>query len=251
MNLLCPDCNKPYPTLNALRCHITREKYKPEDQRCINKKRKRDNKNKEKDQKKKAVSIIKEIGSTVLLEAVEKTNDEQFCEFQKLMLKENMEFKDELHKINKDYLQEFANNEIQKLKSRIKELESYIEDRNEKIAHLQRRVKQKDEVIEDKNQRIQEFSLLAKSVKRKRVPPERRSISWATRQRIADRQDYKCKDPFQKCAMPGGRFQDGIYQIDHIIPFHVTHDDSEANLQALCPGCHALKTVEDRNKYPY
>ena len=39
-----------------------------------------------------------------------------------------MELKDKLDKINEDYLKEFANDEIQKLKSRIKELESYIEE---------------------------------------------------------------------------------------------------------------------------
>ena len=37
-----------------------------------------------------------------------------------------MELKDKLDKINEDYLKEFANDEIQKLKSRIKELESYL-----------------------------------------------------------------------------------------------------------------------------
>ena len=51
MNLTCPDCKKAYPTLNALRCHITREKNKPDILKCINKRRQKEYKIKEQEDK--------------------------------------------------------------------------------------------------------------------------------------------------------------------------------------------------------
>jgi len=138
----------------------------------------------------------------------------------------------------------------------------------QKVEDKEALIQEKDKVIQVKNEEIQTILQAQaskpqvvyidktkftsnESVKRKRDPRERRTISWPIRQRIADKQEYKCKDPLKKCMLPGDRFQNGIYQIDHIIPFHVTYDDSDSNLQALCPGCHALKTVEDRQNYPY
>jgi len=41
------------------------------------------------------------------------------------------------------------------------------------------------------------------------------------------------------------------HDIDHIIPFSVTHDNDQSNLQALCKNCHGEKTLKDRKNYPY
>jgi hypothetical protein len=38
------------------------------------------------------------------------------------------------------------------------------------------------------------------------------------------------------------------YNIDHITPWAMTKNNNIENLQALCPNCHALKTVKDRQK---
>jgi hypothetical protein len=35
------------------------------------------------------------------------------------------------------------------------------------------------------------------------------------------------------------------FQVDHIIPHSISNDDSEENLQALCPNCHSLKTQRE------
>ena len=37
------------------------------------------------------------------------------------------------------------------------------------------------------------------------------------------------------------------FQVDHIIPHSISNDDSEENLQALCPNCHS-QTSTFRNK---
>jgi len=48
---------------------------------------------------------------------------------------------------------------------------------------------------------------------------------------------------------------DHCYQTDHVIPLAEGGSNEASNLQALCPGCHARKTIEDlhaeRSKYGY
>jgi hypothetical protein len=38
------------------------------------------------------------------------------------------------------------------------------------------------------------------------------------------------------------------YQIDHIIPHCLSHNDDYENLQALCSNCHSLKTMKESNR---
>jgi hypothetical protein len=38
------------------------------------------------------------------------------------------------------------------------------------------------------------------------------------------------------------------YQIDHVVPFSISNDNDEANLQAICPNCHAIKTRQEARK---
>jgi hypothetical protein len=115
---------------------------------CISKEKK----DEKRDEKRKASEMIKKIDPTAIVAAVEivdavnattKINEllkkivelkdklHANDEFHKWMMKENMELKDKLHKINEDYLEEVANGEIQKLRSRVKELESHIEERRD------------------------------------------------------------------------------------------------------------------------
>jgi len=64
-----------------------------------------------------------------------------------------------------------------------------------------------------------------------------RKLSESLKKIIASQQDWKCL----KCnsSLPPS------FQVDHIIPFSVSKDDSEGNLQALCPNCHSLKTQRE------
>jgi len=41
-----------------------------------------------------------------------------------------------------------------------------------------------------------------------------------------------------------GVFTDAGYEIDHIVEFSLTHNNSIDNLQALCHGCHAYRTKD-------
>ena len=65
----------------------------------------------------------------------------------------------------------------------------------------------------------------------------RKGIKETVKKEICFRQSYKCF----KCEM----LLPPSFQIDHIIPWTLSNDDSEENLQALCPNCHSLKTQKE------
>ena len=68
-----------------------------------------------------------------------------------------------------------------------------------------------------------------------------RKLTESFKKIIAHKQQYKCL----KCD----KLLPPSFQIDHIIPFSISKDDSEQNLQALCPNCHSLKpTHRGRNR---
>ena len=62
----------------------------------------------------------------------------------------------------------------------------------------------------------------------------KRSLDEASKKTIAFSQKWNCK----KCK----EILPSTYEIDHIVPFSITQDDSIDNLQALCPNCHRKKT---------
>ena len=65
----------------------------------------------------------------------------------------------------------------------------------------------------------------------------RKPIRESTKKEISYRQSYKCLSCCQ--LLPPS------FQIDHIIPWSLSHDDSEENLQALCANCHSVKTQKE------
>lgn len=62
----------------------------------------------------------------------------------------------------------------------------------------------------------------------------RSRISKKTKDLLLEIQEGKCRN----CKKELG----GIYDVDHIIPHTICNDDSDSNLQLLCPNCHAEKT---------
>ena len=57
--------------------------------------------------------------------------------------------------------------------------------------------------------------------------------------RVALSQKFQCK----KCSKP----LDEHFEMDHIIPVARGGGNNSENLQALCPGCHRGKTVNDND----
>jgi len=92
---------------------------------------------------------------------------------------------------------------------------------------------------------------------------KRECISEARKKLIAGKQYYKCANnpksniPYlknYKCVMwiaYSGNFDESGYEIDHIVEYSVSKDNSDDNLHALCISCHKVKTkrfLMDKNK---
>jgi hypothetical protein len=65
----------------------------------------------------------------------------------------------------------------------------------------------------------------------------KRTLKEGTKKVIAFNQHYLCKG-CNNILPPS-------FQIDHIIPFSLSQNDDDDNLQALCPNCHSLKTQRE------
>ncbi len=89
------------------------------------------------------------------------------------------------------------------------------------------------------------------------TPPKRR-LTPAQKKNIAARQHFKCANkpgcipltyscPFWERGGDGS-FDESGYDIDHIVEWSSTHNDSESNLQALCICCHRVKTIRANMK---
>lgn len=85
-----------------------------------------------------------------------------------------------------------------------------------------------------------------------------RKLTEAQKKRIAGKQLYKCANKpntmnyrLEDYDCPywllegerKGSFDESGYEIDHIMEFSISNDDSEKNLQALCLPCHRVKTT--------
>lgn len=64
-----------------------------------------------------------------------------------------------------------------------------------------------------------------------------RKLRDSVKKIIAHKQKYNCAMCLE--LLPPS------FQVDHIIPHSISNDDSEENLQALCPNCHSLKTQRE------
>jgi hypothetical protein len=73
---------------------------------------------------------------------------------------------------------------------------------------------------------------------KEKMPLKRKYISNSIKKQVCRLQEYKCSS----CLI----MLPYTYNIYHIIPWAMSQDNNIENLQALCPNCHALKTVNDR-----
>jgi 5-methylcytosine-specific restriction endonuclease McrA len=92
---------------------------------------------------------------------------------------------------------------------------------------------------------------------------QRRSIPESVKKLVAGRQLYTCANKIDS-KLPGlenykctswdsnkkGSFDESGYEIDHIIEYALSKDNSENNLQALCRSCHMVKTKRFNSKNP-
>lgn len=133
-------------------------------------------------------------------------------------------------------------------KSRIASLEKDKEDLKQQLAA-------KDQELKDQREEIKIFEhLLAerfvelkeevKQLRKRKAAPSRMSRSEPQRRKIAQRQNWNCASP--SCDLVG---ELEAYDLDHIIPLWKGGEDTDENLQALCPACHRRKTDLERLEY--
>jgi len=74
----------------------------------------------------------------------------------------------------------------------------------------------------------------------------KRKVSEAIKKMVAGRQRYTCATiPNYTCPMRGRPFDESGYDIDHIKELRHGGSNDIANLQALCPACHRVKTTRN------
>ena len=78
---------------------------------------------------------------------------------------------------------------------------------------------------------------LLKQIKKQKVTIVRPGMTQPRRLEIAASQEWKCN----KCS----KILSSVFEIDHIIRWVDSYDDSNENLQALCMECHKIKTAEE------
>ena len=112
-------------------------------------------------------------------------------------------------------------------------------------------------LIDNKSVTILNFVTMLSTNLPKEHGPRTRSVTDSMKKNIAGRQFFKCANSplmqlekledykcplWQKSCENRGSFDQSGYDIDHIIEFAISFDDSESNLQALCKSCHSVKT---------
>jgi 5-methylcytosine-specific restriction endonuclease McrA len=71
--------------------------------------------------------------------------------------------------------------------------------------------------------------------RREARPPPRNRRAFMV---LARRQDYRCAG----CA----ELLHPDSQADHVVPWSLSGDDADGNVQILCPNCHAAKSAEEQ-----
>lgn len=84
------------------------------------------------------------------------------------------------------------------------------------------------------------YETLVKQIKKQKVYIAKPVMTQPRRLQIAARQEWKCNT----CT----KILSSVFEIDHMIPWNESYDDSDENLQALCVECHKLKTAEENTK---
>tara|TARA_B100000497_G_C7481972_1_gene295810 strand:- start:165 stop:569 length:405 start_codon:yes stop_codon:yes gene_type:complete len=126
-------------------------------------------------------------------------------------------------------------------------------DKDELIEQMKQQLAAKDELLNEQREDIrmfekllaERFSELQDEVKqlRKRKKTTRINRSEPERRKIAERQNWQCA--CDTCNLDGNL---EAYDLDHVVPLWKGGEDTEDNLQALCPACHRKKTDMERQE---
>ena len=108
------------------------------------------------------------------------------------------------------------------------------------LLRTRERVRALEEVLQLQSEALKESSrLLCKS------RPPRPSIPHDKKLLIAAEQHWKCADPFGECIMyklSDGTFSaaGGLFECDHVDPYHQSFCSTRLNLRCVCITCHNM-----------
>ena len=134
--------------------------------------------------------------------------------------------------------------------------DALIEQMKQQLAAKDQQMREqlaaKDELLNEQREDLRMFEKLlaerfvdlqveVKQLRKKRKKATRINRSEPERRKIAQRQNWKCASDACKLA---GKLE--AYDLDHIVPLWKGGEDTEENLQALCPACHRIKTDMER-----
>ena len=121
---------------------------------------------------------------------------------------------------------------------------------DELIEQLKQQLAAKDELLNQQREDLrmfekllaERFAELKDEVQQLRKRRKTRIYrSEPERRKIAEMQNWKCAS--DTCKLDGKL---EAYDLDHIVPLWKGGEDTEENLQALCPACHRKKTDMER-----
>ena len=124
---------------------------------------------------------------------------------------------------------------------RIQELEKDKEELKQQLADQREEIKMFEQLLAE---RFVELKEEVKQLRKRKAAPSRIGRSEPQRRKIAQRQHWKCAST--NCDLVG---ELEAYDLDHIKPLWKGGEDTDENLQALCPACHRRKTDLERLEY--
>ena len=95
-------------------------------------------------------------------------------------------------------------------------------------------------------ERFVELKEEVKQLKKRKTVQPRIARSEPERRKIAQRQNWNCASDTCNLA---GKLE--AYDLDHVVPLWKGGEDTEDNLQALCPACHRIKTDKERLEHQW
>ena len=147
-----------------------------------------------------------------------------------------------------EYRESKVDSEKEQLKEQVQVLKEDKEDLKQQLAAKDELLKEQHEDLRMFEKLLAErFTELKDEVKqlRKRKKASRINRSEPERRKVAERQNWMCAS--DTCNLPGKL---EAYDLDHIVPLWKDGEDTEDNLQALCPACHRRKTDVERLERP-
>lgn len=129
--------------------------------------------------------------------------------------------------------------------SRILSLEKDKEDLKQQLEAKDQELKdQREEIEQLLSERFVELKEEVKQLRKRKAAPSRIGRSEPQRRKVAQGQNWRCAST--NCDLVG---ELEAYDLDHIIPLWKGGEDTDGNLQALCPTCHRRKTDQERLEY--